>query len=611
MTAYLFVKAGVGTGNRYALNPQHENQIGRDWECDVALNDPQCSRVHATIVFRESAWWIADSGSSNGTYVNGQTIDEAQLIDGNEVRVGGSTLTFSTTNEGEPVSDQRTTNIGEPVSGRQTLVFDEMLNPSETGQYTLDFLRGHNWGQDFFVLFQLSVKLLGIHDPDEVIRVSVHRLFKRTDASVAGFMSLSDESKLRPRVVFPEQESEKLKLNETLTRRVVKQRRTIRIEHDTKPKGGYADLICVPLVSDDKVIGALHLYREREPFRDTHLKLATAISNIIVLSLNRANREASLAAEHESLSVKSAATDELIGESEPMLQLKSKIARVARASGSVLIRGESGSGKELVARALHRTSPRASRPMLSVNCAAMPRDLMESQLFGHKKGAFTSADSDHVGLFQRADMGTLFLDEIGELTLEGQAKLLRILEGHPFLPVGGSQEITVDVRVICATNRDLREFVSDNKFREDLYYRLSVFELYIPPLRKRGSDIQRLVDHFVEHFRKQHNRPNLTLSDEAREMLLSFQWPGNVRQLRNVVDSAVVMAEGDSIVVDDLGIRETNEERFGSLKIDYWERKLIGEALQRTDGNVPNAAKLLGISRATLYRKIDDYGIER
>jgi transcriptional regulator with PAS, ATPase and Fis domain len=318
-----------------------------------------------------------------------------------------------------------------------------------------------------------------------------------------------------------------------------------------------------------------------------------------------------LEVDHERLVRKSAAFDELIGESEPMLDLKSRIARIARATGCVLVRGESGSGKELVARALHRASLRADRPMLAVNCAAIPANLLESQLFGHKKGSFTGADSDHVGWFQQADSGTLFLDEVGEMTLEGQAKLLRILEGHPFLPVGGTKEISVDVRVIAATNRDLREFVSEGRFREDLYYRLTVFELPIPPLRDRGDDLTLLVDFFLDNFRQQHGRPGLELSDVARDRLLSYAWPGNVRQLRNVIDSAVVMAVGNEIRPEDLGLRDAGTGELESLKMDFWERKLISEALSRTAGSVPEAAKLLGIGRATLYRKIEEYGIDR
>ena len=274
-------------------------------------------------------------------------------------------------------------------------------------------------------------------------------------------------------------------------------------------------------------------------------------------------------------------------------------------------KGESGAGKELVSRALHKNSPRADQPMLSVNCAAIPSDLMESQLFGHKKGSFTSAESDHAGWFQQADTGTLFLDEVGELTLEGQAKLLRILEGHPFLPVGGTKEITVDVRVICATNRDLSEFVAEKRFREDLYYRLSVFEVVIPPLRERGSDIELLVEFFLAHFKRKHGRTELKLSEKSRELLVGYSWPGNVRQLRNVIDSAVVMAEANTIQPTDLGLRDVGSTQLESLRLDFWERKLIKEALSRTQNNVPNAAKLLGIGRATVYRKIEEYGIER
>jgi len=277
----------------------------------------------------------------------------------------------------------------------------------------------------------------------------------------------------------------------------------------------------------------------------------------------------------------------------------------------VFIRGESGSGKELVARAIHRASPRADRPMVSVNCAAIPADIMESQLFGHKAGAFTGADRDHVGYFQQADLGTLFLDEIGELPLEGQAKLLRILEGHPFLPVGATKEVQVDVRLIAATNQDLQKYVRERRFREDLFYRLSVFELYLPPLRDRGDDIGLLADFFLDHFRRLHGRPNLQLADAAREKLLAYRWPGNVRQLRNVLDSAVVLAEENTIRPSDLALRDSGSGDLDTLEIEHWERKLITEALSRAAGNVPEAAKLLGIGRATLYRKIEQYHIER
>jgi DNA-binding NtrC family response regulator len=284
---------------------------------------------------------------------------------------------------------------------------------------------------------------------------------------------------------------------------------------------------------------------------------------------------------------------------------------MGRATGCVLITGESGTGKELIARALHHASSRADRPMLCVNCAAIPQDLMDSQLFGHKAGAFTGADRDHIGFFQQADLGTLFLDEVGEMTLEGQAKLLRILEGHPFLPVGAQKEVSVDVRVIAATNQDLQTYVRERKFREDLFYRLAVYELRAPALRDRGEDIGLLVDFFLDHFRRQHGRPTLQLAKAAREKLLAYQWPGNVRQLRNVIDSAVALAEDPQIQVADLGLNKPVDGELESLNLESWEKRLIQEALGRAAGSVPEAAGLLGIGRATLYRKIEQYGIQR
>ncbi|MEM7782721.1 MAG: sigma 54-interacting transcriptional regulator [Planctomycetota bacterium] len=607
------MNAGQNAGARFELSKEEKNLLGRDWQCRVVLNDPQCSRVHAEIFFNEDGWWVRDNRSSNGTYVNGQAIDEARLVDGTEVRIGSSNLVFAqqivdnTSSRREKVTSEAVSE--DRSTGSQTIVIDKSMNPKETGQYTLDFLKGHYWGQDFFFLFQLSVKLLSIDNPEKVMDVCTKRLFERTKASVAGFLWLNEDGELSPKVVYPDHEFQKLELDPELTKKVVREKHAIRLEHDTAEKR--ADSICVPLISDDIVKGAIHLYRNESPFHNSHFQLACAMSNIMERSLTRANKISSLEAEHSRLMEKTAETDELKGECDGMLELKSKIGRVAKAAGCVLIRGESGAGKELVARAIHRASPRSDRPMLCVNCAAIPRDLMESQLFGHKKGAFTSADRDHIGWFQQADLGTLFLDEIGELTLEGQAKLLRTLEGHPFLPVGGTEEVKVDVRVICATNRDLKEFVKEKKFREDLYYRLGVYELFIPPLRERDSDIQMLIDHFLVHFKQQNGKPEMKLSKKANEKLMGYQWPGNVRQLRNVIDSAVVMAEGNEIQVGDLGIRDHDGDELETLRIDHWEQKLIKDALKRTSNSVPKAAGLLGISRATLYRKIDEYQIER
>jgi len=607
---YLTMTTGARAGKSYLLDPTDENRIGRGMDCDIVLTDPLCSRVHALTVRERDGWLLRDAGSRNGTYLNEQRVDEVRLVEGSVIRVGSTKFTFH-------LSDQPPTEAGleENVNVTETIIKDSPINPADTGEFGLAALQNPETAQDLLMLYQLSIRLLGCENPDEVVFTAIDLLRDRVKASVVGFLWVSDEGQLKPKVVIPLEAAGKVALSESLTGIVCKKRRAVwtanQAGDESKSLRHYADAICVPLIRDEEALGAVHMYLEEGRFEQQDFDFVISLSNIMAVALVRARQQATLAADHQRLVEKTGGSDELIGESKPMLDLKSRLNRVARATGCVLIRGESGAGKELVARAIHRASARADRPMLSVNCAAIPADLMESQLFGHKKGAFTGAESDHTGWFEQADSGTLFLDEVGEMTLEGQAKLLRILEGHPFLPVGASDEISVDVRVIAATNRDLRDFVRERRFREDLYYRLSVFELYIPPLRDRGPDIERLIGYFLEHFKAQHGRPNLELSEEARQKLLSYRWPGNVRQLRNVIDSAVVMAEDSEIVPEDLGLRDTGSGELESLRIDHWERKLIKEALGRTSGNIPDAAKLLGIGRATLYRKIDEYGIPR
>ena len=592
------------------LSDEGESQIGRDLVCDVVLEDPLSSRVHAIVFQQDNEWWVRDADSRNGTYLNGNKIDEARLLDGCTIRIGTAEFEFKQT-------ALHPTEMARRVSLTQTIVRDEPFDPNDTGSFAVELLQDHEHGQDLLMLYQLSMRLLAINDPDEVIQVSLKLLLNTTSASVIGFLWVSDDGEtLIPKAVIPEDAAGKVVLSQTLTEMVISKGRAIWVdnqsaESDTASLSHYADALCVPLVYQEQTLGALHVYLEKGRFRQSDFEISRSVGTMLAIALVRARKQVTMQTDLERLANESASFDELIGDSAPMIELKKKIERIGRASGCVLVRGESGAGKELVARAIHRVSARSDRPMLTVNCAAIPRELMESQLFGHRKGAFTGADADHVGWFQQADTGTLFLDEVGEMTLDGQAKLLRILEGHPFLPVGANKEVTVDVRVIAATNRDLQEFVREGKFREDLYYRLSVFELYIPPLRERGKDIGVLLDFFLDHFRRQHGRRDLEITNPAREKLLKYQWPGNVRQLRNVIDSAVVLS-GDKIEEGDLGLRDASSGgALDSLRIDHWERKLINEALKRTVGNIPEAAKLLGIGRATLYRKVDEYGIER
>ncbi len=607
MVAYLAVHTGPEKGRHFPLDPRNPMHIGRGSTCEIMLTDPICSRFHAVIYFEDDRWQVRDTGSRNGTLVNGQKVDTAQVADQCLVTIGGTDLRFV-----DPMAES-----SEMDDAFQTIVQDvSMLNV----QATDDPMRDVAHAGYLFDLYLLSLSMLRQDNPDEVIDMVLKLLQDRASADAVGLSFDGGDGRQRPHRVEPPDQSDKVKVSKAILRRVVDEGEAIWVNDkrsaDDKTeklasKSKWSDAIYVPLDTNEANIGVLHLYRDKPSFNESDFELAIATARLLAVGLDRALQHDQVRLNAQQIAMRNADTDELIGESSVMTRLKEKITRVANANGSVLIRGESGCGKELVARAVHRNSKRAKRPMLTVNCAAIPAELIESQLFGHKKGSFTGADNDHEGWFQQAHTGTLFLDEIGELTLAGQAKLLRILEGHPFLPVGGTQEVHVDVRVIAATNRDLAEFVREKRFREDLFYRLSVFELLVPPLRERGDDLDRLIDHFLEHFRMQHGRAKLTLSKAAKTRMHNYMWPGNVRQLRNVIDSAVVMADENEIQPDDLGLRDAGISRLDTFRIDEWEKRLINKALERTGGSVPEAAKLLGISRATAYRKITEYEIER
>ncbi len=616
MYAYLTILSGNRSGTNFPLDPSRENLLGRGTDCHISVPDPMCSRVHAIITCEDNvgSWTIRDDNSRNGIQVNRQKVDQATLGDGHIIRIGSNEFELH-------LSDEPATADTDDVTLTQTIVQDMPIAVRQSNQEVLAALPTPEQVQELLLLYQLSIHLLGCENPEEVTKVALELLRERTKAAVIGFLWVDDQQQLVPKLVIPADQAERVKLSESLTELVLAQGHAVWIANQSagaKPSDSctFADAVCAPLVhkEDDgerRTLGAIHVYLHSGRFRQSDFDFIIAVANLAVIALVRARAENRLRSDYQRLVESSPGYDELIGESRPMLDLKNKIDRVASAPGGVLVRGESGAGKELVARAIHLHSPRADRPLISVNCAAIPEDLMESQLFGHQAGAFTGAENDHTGFFQQADLGTLFLDEVGELPLEGQAKLLRILEGHPFLPVGATQEVRVDVRVIAATNQDLQTYVREKRFREDLYYRLSVFELHLPPLRDRGDDVGLLIDFFLQHFRRERGRPELGMSDAARKQLLAYHWPGNVRQLRNVVDSAVVLAEQEEIRPCDLGLRDSGGEVLDSLKIEDWERKLIIEALKRAGDSVPEAAKLLGIGRATLYRKIEIYHIER
>ena len=380
----------------------------------------------------------------------------------------------------------------------------------------------------------------------------------------------------------------------------------------------------------------------------------------LLATLSRVFEKADMAKEVSALRLElgkqSAQRERIVGSSRPMLEIYKLIGKVAGSDASVLVSGESGTGKELVAEAIHRASPRNPHPLIKVSCAALPETLLETELFGHEKGSFTGAMTMRKGRFEIADKGTIFLDEIGEMTLGTQTKLLRILQEHEFERIGSNTPIKVDIRVIAATNRDLAEEVDRNRFREDLYYRLNVIHIHMPPLRDRKEDIPALVEHFLAKYRWSADAIPTTITEEALERLVAYDWPGNVRELENAIERAVVLSRGQPITVDQLpfdsqnaprgngrkpaasrageaedagdglepvaaggkqtdandnGAATDNGEGTGPFKkrVSALERRLILEALERAGGNRTRAAEELGIYRRLLYAKMREYGL--
>lgn len=316
--------------------------------------------------------------------------------------------------------------------------------------------------------------------------------------------------------------------------------------------------------------------------------------------------------------------ENIIGESRAMKQVFDVVRQVADARSTILLTGESGSGKELVAKAIHYLGERRSKPFVAVHCASLTPTLLESELFGHEKGAFTGATDRHAGRFEMADGGTLFLDEIGEIDAAIQIKLLRVLETRTFERVGGTQSLKVNVRLIAATNRDLRQEVKNGRFREDLFFRLNVVNIHLPPLRQRSEDIPLLVGHYLGEFAKENGKKALGITPEALKVLAAYPWPGNVRELRNCVERMVVMSRSSTLSMADIpeevraGVGATAIPAIGTagaeaapegLNIEAHERSLIEKALRECQGNRSEAAKKLGISRRTLYRKLDAFGL--
>jgi Nif-specific regulatory protein len=384
--------------------------------------------------------------------------------------------------------------------------------------------------------------------------------------------------------------------------------------------------ICVPIVLNRRGIGALAIDLKFSPDRtfNRSVKFLGVVASMVgqAIKIHRLIDEDKRRLVDENTLLRQELRERydfsnLVGSSGPMRQIYEQVAQVARTNTTVLIRGESGTGKELIAHAIHYNSLRAKKPFVKVSCAALPESLIESELFGYEKGAFTGAESRKKGRFELAEGGTLFLDEIGDVNLATQVKLLRVLQQREFERVGGTETIKVNVRMVAATNKDLEKAIAAGTFREDLYYRLNVFAMFVPPLRERKADLLLLADHFLEKFASEHQRPIKRISTPAIDMLTSYHWPGNVRELENTIERTVLMCDGEVIHAHHLPPSLQTAEASGTVTrvalkdaVAAYEKDLLQDALKTTRGNRAKAARLLDTTERIMNYKVKIYGID-
>ena len=378
------------------------------------------------------------------------------------------------------------------------------------------------------------------------------------------------------------------------------------------------DLVAAPLRYRGQIIGVVEVLNRRSPgqFAERDLDILQVFANLAAISAANAQKHEALRRENRGLRALTKVDQPIIGQSRALTEVLALVERVAATDATVLLLGETGTGKELTARAIHARSRRHARPFIAINCAALPETLLESELFGHEAGAFTGASAQKLGRFELADRGTLFLDEIGDLSLSTQVKLLRVLQEREFVRVGGVKTVACDVRIVTATNRDLKKALDQGGFREDLYYRLNVFPIPLPPLRDRRDDIPLLVDYCVSVAAPELGRPRPTVAAEALSLLCAYHWPGNIRELRNVLERAVLLCDTGVIGVEHLpreitGVGEAVRTDDVTSSLEGYEKAMILKALQECGWNQTQAARALGISRDNLRYRLRKYSIQR
>ena len=596
--AKLVVVTGTLSGEAFPLEDQ-EVTIGRDPANTICVPDRSLSRRHCVLVRTTTGWEVRDLGSVNGTSVNNVPVSVHQLRDGDRLAIGGSLVLFQA--GAAPVAAE--------LRPSAPIVPTRELAPDATRYLGLSPQPASVVEQGLRTLLAVSTAI-GAAASEEELHRELLVLVRNCTAAAAAAILLRDADGLtiaassRPgRGV--------LAINETLARRVIAERVAV----VTRGEGDDSWLLCAPLAAGATVLGALYLARgdAAGAFSDDDLQLVTAVGRVAAIPLESVRRTAAAQRDIERLRADLGLNHNMVGGSPPMRAVYERITRVAASEATVLVTGETGTGKELVARAIHENSPRARGPFVAINCAALTETLLESELFGYERGAFTGAVAQKKGKLETAAGGTLFLDEVGEMGAALQSKLLRVLQERQFDRVGGTRPIRLDVRLISATNRSLPEEVAAGRFRQDLYFRLNVVSVQMPALRERQGDVPILARHFLERYAGGAGRRVTGLAPETLSRLIAYPWPGNVRELENAIHRAVVLGSTEDIVPDDLPeevLQRPSAATSHATDLDFHaavvrtKKQVIVAAFERAGRSYVEAARLLHVHPNYLHRLI-------
>jgi Nif-specific regulatory protein len=607
--------------------PEGEATLGRDPTNAVAVVDASVSRKHCLLRREEDGrFQIKDLDSRNGTVVNGVPVKEEWLRHGDEIATGDSVFVFLVEEE-DRLSEVSRVEFDEKRPTAETKV----IHPREAVYLQPDRLLRElpatsQVARNLNALLKISRVVHALRDLEELQAQLLDLIFEVVPAG-RGAILLAEGAGQEFSCLYARTrqagQPQLVRVSRTIVRQVMQENVAI-LGVDIAASGTLGkveslaasevrSLLCVPLSVFQRTIGCIYLdsTNATNRFHEDHLQLMAAIAGISAVALDNARRLQWLEQENQRLTTEVRQEQSLVGEGARMKEIFQFLARVAPSESTVLIEGESGTGKELAARALHRNSHRGNKAFVAINCAAIPETLLESELFGHERGAFTGAATQKKGRLEVADGGVLFLDEIGELAPALQVKLLRVLQEREFERVGGTHPIKIDVRLVAATNRDLNEAVRRGEFRQDLYYRLAVMRLTMPPLRERKEDIPMLARHFLQKYAKRCKVKAKPVSREAMAALVNYEWPGNVRELENAIERALVMGSSDMLLLEDLpeslverpSPAEMHEGKYHA-SVKELKKQLILDAVEQTGGNYVEAAGILGVHPNYLHRLI-------